>query len=166
MIHRRCLGVLVCPARVSMSLPHSSGEITYLRAIQPVDIPQSPPNLGLLLLSTGLLLLFLSLELHVIFAAFSITHDRRASSARGRRTDIRACHTASRARVFKAVHADCEVALVSNAAVGNMPLLWAESAHEFFVMGNHDDTSFEVADSNSETTEGVTVQEISGFVEN
>lgn len=51
------------------------------------------------------------------------------------------------------------------ATVGHVPLLGAEGADEFFVMGYHYDAAFVIADSDGETAEGVAVKEVSRFVE-
>ena len=127
-------------------------------------MPQAPPDLAFLLLSARHLLLLLGAELHVVFVALCIAHDRRANGARSRAADVRARDARPRARVLKAVHGDGQVALVRNTSVCNVPLLRAERANKFFVMGNHDYATLVVADSNGQATERVAVQEVSGFV--
>jgi hypothetical protein len=57
------------------------------------------------------------------------------------------------------------MALVRNTAIGDMPLLGAKCADEFFVVRYHDYTALEVTNSDGETTEGVTIQEISRLIE-
>jgi hypothetical protein len=136
-----------------------------LGAVQPLDVPEPPPHLTLLLLSPGHLLLLFRPELHVVTLAFGLRHDRRSIRARVSRRHVRASNAASRPRVLEAVHADCQVALVCDTAICDVPLFGAQSADELFVVGDHDDTTLVVPNSNSETTEGVTVQEVSGFVE-
>jgi hypothetical protein len=44
-------------------------------------------------------------------------------------------------------------------------LFRAESADEFFVVGDHHDAAFEVADCDGQAAKGVAVEEVGGFVE-
>lgn len=47
----------------------------------------------------------------------------------------------------------------------DMPLFGAEGADKFFVVRDHDYTTFVLADGDGETTDRVSVQEIGWFVE-
>ena len=60
---------------------------------------------------------------------------------------------------------DGKMTFVSDAAISHMPLLGAERADEFFVMGDHDHAALVVANGNGQTTQGVTVQEVGRFVQ-
>lgn len=57
------------------------------------------------------------------------------------------------------------MAFVRDAAIGDVPLFWAEGTDEFFVVGDHDDAAFVVADGDCEAAETVAVQVIGWFVE-
>lgn len=47
----------------------------------------------------------------------------------------------------------------------DVPLLGAERADEFLVVGDHDYAAAPVADGDGEAAEGVAVEEVGGFVE-
>lgn len=139
---------------------------TYLRAVQPVNVSQSSPNLPLLELLLGHLLLLPGPELHIIFAALGVTHVGSAGGGWCGRADVAANIAGAGARVLEAVHVDGEMTLVGDTAISDMPLLGAERADELFVVRDHNDTTLVVTDSDSETTKRVTVQEVSRFVKN
>ena len=138
-----------------------------LWTVQPLDMPQPSTDLSVLHLGSGELLLLLGLELHI---AFGLALDGglgwRALGRRRSRADDTARHAGSGpGGVVEAVESDGQVSLLRQAAVGYVPLLRAEGANEFFVVGNHDYTALVIADGDCETAEGVTVQKVGWFVE-
>lgn len=141
----------------------------YLGAVEPLDVPQTPADLLLLLLFLGHLLLLACAELHVVFRAFCVAHDWSTGGTRDGtgdgRADGRGDVAGARTRVFETVHGDSEVALVRYTTICDVPLLRAERANELFVMRDHDDTALVVADSDGKTTQGIAIQEVSRFVE-
>merc|ERR1712230_274697 len=90
-----------------------------LRAVQPVDVPQSPSHLPLLLLRASELgPLFLRLELHVALCIRSLGASRRRSfRGWGLRRDVAGCNGRRDGRcwlaVFETVEVHCKVALLS-----------------------------------------------------
>ena len=123
-------------------------------------MPQSAPDLPILDLLPRHLLFLLRLEFHlrVILRA-------RIRRARRRGANIRAHVAAAGSAVLEALEADGEVAFVRHAAVGDVPLLGTQRADEFFVVADHDDAAFVVADRDGEAAEGVAVEEIGRLVE-
>jgi len=71
----------------------------------------------------------------------------------------------ARVAVFESVKADSEMTLGSETTGVDVPLLWAEGTDELFVVGDHDNTTLVVANGHGKTTDGVTVQEVGGLVE-
>jgi len=128
-------------------------------------MPQPPPHLLLLqLLLRQSLLLLPRLELHIApllrLGINSATRHTRRGAAH------RTAHGATpRSTVLETVHRDGEVAFVRDAPVRNVPLLGTQRADELFVVGDHDDAAFVVADRDGEAAEGVAVQVVGGFVE-
>ena len=144
-----------------------------LGAVEPLNVPQPPASLALLQLLLGHLLLLLGLESHavardtkrtVILGAGVDGGGRLAHASGG--VDTAGDGRCRLAAVLKAVESGGVLALVGDAAVDDVPGLGGESANELFVMGDHDDTTLEVADGDGETTEGVTIQEVSRLVKN
>ena len=131
-----------------------------LGAVEPLNVPQASPDLTLLHLSARHLLLFLGLELHV-----ASVFDVGVSRTCGCTADITASNAAARSGVLEAVERHSEMAFVRHAAVGDVPLLGTQCAHEFLIMGDHNDATFVLADGYSEATQRITVQEIGGFVQ-
>lgn len=139
---------------------------TFLRT-QPLNVSQASADLSVLEILLGHLLLLAGAESHI-----SRILGAAVGGARGGAGDDAACHggdgagdAAAGAGILEAIGGDGEVTLVGDASISDVPLLGAERANKLLVMGNHDDTTLVVADSNSETTEGVTVQEIGRLVE-
>ena len=132
-----------------------------LGAIQPLDVPQPATDLLLLeLLLRQPFALAARLELHV-HPVLGLGVDRAAGDAGGRAADGAAAGPA----VLEAVGAHGEVALVRDAAVGDVPLLWAERADELLVVGDHHDAAAVVADGDGEPAERVAVQVVGRLVE-
>lgn len=118
-------------------------------------MPQSPPDFPLLLLRTCELLLLLRLELQ--FAFLLALRSGADGGSRGGGSDGAGERGAGAGGVFEAVEVDGEMALLREAAVVDVPLLGAQGADEFFVVRDHDDAAFVVADGDGEAAEGVAV---------
>jgi hypothetical protein len=129
----------------------------------PFNVSQSSSDLSLLQILLGQLLLLLSLECHVP-VVFGAGVDGGWSGRSDGTADSRASDATTRSRVLEAVGRDGHVALVDHTSSLDVPLLRAEGTNELFVVGNHNDTTLVVTDSDGETTEGVTVQEVGRFV--
>lgn len=138
-----------------------------LRTIEPLNVPQPPPNLPLLQLRTRQLLLLARAELHIAFIATAGrgTISRRRSGADLRAGDGGGDGAGAWSGVVEAVEGDGQVALLGQAAGFHVPLLWAQGADEFFVVRDHDYSTFVFADGDRETSDRVTVQEVGWFVE-
>jgi len=136
-------------------------------------MPETSADLSLLHLSTSQLLLLPGTELHGRIIGVGL-HGRAgrgvacgADIAAGDGTGNTGVESGSaRSAVLESVKGDSEMSLGREATSVDVPLLWTESTDEFFVVGNHNDTTFVVANGHSETTNGVTVQEIGRLVEN
>ena len=137
---------------------------------------QPPPHLPLLDLRPGKLLLLLRLEFHVR-VVFPTRVCRRRRSAR----DVAAHVAAAGAGVLEPVERDSEMAFVRHAAVGDVPLLGAESADEFFVVRDpafrlvllvweidgaclHHDTAFVIPNRDRQSTQRIAIQEVRRLV--
>jgi hypothetical protein len=139
-----------------------------LGAVEPLDVSQTPADLGLLGHGAGGLLLFLRLELHV--ATLGVAAGGSAvGTGSGRALDGadggRGGHGGAGTRVLEAVHVDGEVALLGKATVVDVPLLGAECADELLVVRDHDDTTAVLANGDGETTKRLAVQEVGRLVE-
>lgn len=114
-----------CDGRQKMCAKYKRLVQTYLGAVQPLNVPHSPPDLTLLLLRASHLLLLLGAELHVVLVALGVAYVRCASRTRRSGANIAANIRRTRSRVFEAVHVDSEMTLVSHASISNVPLLRA-----------------------------------------
>lgn len=94
-------------------------------------MPQPSPHIPLLQLRPCQLLLLFRLELHV-----GIILGARVGGRRRRAADVAADVAGAGSGVFEAVERDRKVTFVRHPPVGNVPLLGAEGAHEFFVVGD------------------------------
>ena len=123
-----------------------------LGTIQPLNVPQPPPDLLLLeLFLRQTLFLLLGLELHIatIFR-FRIdgTRTRATRPATNSARDSTASCARSRFAILEAIHGDGEVSLVGDAPIGNVPLFGTEGPDEFLVVRNHNNPTFVIANSN------------------
>ena len=137
-------------------------EKTYLRTIQPLNMPQPPPHLPLLNLrprQLGLLLPALELQLAAILGpAIDRARARTAHGAATRRA-------AAGSRILKGAQGDGQMALLRQAAVGNVPLLRAQRADELLVVADHHDAAAVIADGDRQAAEAVAVEVVGRFVE-
>jgi len=131
-----------------------------LRAVEPLDVPQSPPDLSLLEVLLGQPLLLPGAELELSIVLSTAGHGTADDGTGGGAGDA----TARTAGVLEAIEADGSVATLGDTAIVDEPLLGAQGTDELFVVRNEDYTTLEVADSDCETTEGVTIQEVSRLV--
>ena len=136
-----------------------------LGAVEPLNVSQATTDLSLLELLLGHLLLLASAELHIRVVLCAAVDGRADDGACGGGGDDAGCTAGWVAGVFEAVEAHSRGATEGDHAVLDVPLLGAKSTDEFFVVGNQNDTTLEVANGDGQTTKGVTVQEVSGFVE-
>jgi len=148
-----------------------------LRRVQPLDMSQLPTHLALLLLRTSHLLLLLGLELER--SVLCVRDLGTWQGGRGRcvagGADVAAGHGAAAdagaqawstwCAVLEAVERDGKLRFRCQATGVDVPLFWAQGADEFFVVGNHDDTTLIFADGDGKTSNGVTVQKVGWFVE-
>jgi len=131
-----------------------------LGAVEPLDVAKPATDFTLLELLLGHLLLLSGPELHIP-VVLNTTIDSAAHDGAG----CSAVDAAAWAAILKTVEADSSVALQGNPAIINVPLLRAQGTDKLFVVRNQDNTTLEVTDGNSKTTEGVSVQEVSRLVE-
>jgi hypothetical protein len=133
-----------------------------LRTVQPLNIPHTSPNIPLFQLHPCQLLLLARAEFHISTFGIRVggTSTWGSYSAWHSRRDVRAGNTAAGSAILEAVKGDGEVSLLCDAAIGDVPLFRAERTDEFFVMGDHYHTTFEVSDSDSKTTKRITIEEI------
>lgn len=127
---------------------------------------ESPADLPVLEILLGHLLLLASTESHISRILGAAVNGARGGARydTARHRGGGAGVAATGAGILEAIGQDGEVTLVGNAAVSDVPLLWAKRADELLVMGNHHHTTLVVANGDGKTTEGVTVQEVSRLV--
>lgn len=126
------------------------GHWSALWRLEPLQVPKSPAHLLILDLSPSQLLLLwrLCLERHVAIS-----------------TSIRGCGAVDWCGSTPQGIGRGEKLRCRNGEVLDKPEVIHERLHEFFVMGNHDNTALEALDSMTQTTERISVQEIGRLIE-